>query len=210
MPIPTTNVSASSIQTEFGGANPISLSEYYRNNGYVPSNQPASATDGRTIPVAPPGPAPYSTAPTIAFGMFRGQIKSGATTGNNYSVSHSDVGDTGVAVRFKTDGTVEYVKQTSTVEIKTGPNGWYDPTTTSVGNLHWVKFTRTSGAGIGETGAGSWLQLNAERQISNTASSAASTANDYRADVSTSADGLNIVGTHFISLSATSYGDTPQ
>ena len=35
--IGTTNVSLSKIQQEFGGSNPISITEYYRNGAYVPS-----------------------------------------------------------------------------------------------------------------------------------------------------------------------------
>lgn len=38
MTLPTTNVSFSAIQTEFGGSNPISLSEYYRGGTYVKTN----------------------------------------------------------------------------------------------------------------------------------------------------------------------------
>ena len=39
-------VSISDIQSEFGGANPISLSEYYRNGGYVPPGATAIPTSG--------------------------------------------------------------------------------------------------------------------------------------------------------------------
>jgi hypothetical protein len=39
MTTPTTPISFSDIQTEFGGNNPISLSEYYKGGGYVPSSQ---------------------------------------------------------------------------------------------------------------------------------------------------------------------------
>jgi hypothetical protein len=48
MAIPTTNVSLGGIQTEFGGSNPISLSEYYEGGSiignvvYAPNNIPAS------------------------------------------------------------------------------------------------------------------------------------------------------------------------
>ena len=64
MPVPTTNVGLSSIQTEYGGSNPISLSEYYRGagGGYVPSGQTSA----------------YGTIPTfgaISVGVFRGTTK---------------------------------------------------------------------------------------------------------------------------------------
>ena len=69
MTLPTTNLTLAQIQTEFGGTNPINLSEYYRGATnaygymYVPYNQPATA---------------YGTIPsgsTITMGVFRGVTK---------------------------------------------------------------------------------------------------------------------------------------
>lgn len=62
MPVPTTNVTLSSLQTEYGGANPISMSEYYRGGTNVPSGQ--TSTNG-TIP----------TSGAITVGVFRGTTK---------------------------------------------------------------------------------------------------------------------------------------
>lgn len=59
MPVPNTNTSLSDIQTEFGGSNPIELSEYYSNGPLVPSAAPA-----------PNGPIP--TSGQISIGQFRG------------------------------------------------------------------------------------------------------------------------------------------
>lgn len=64
MALPTTSLSFSALQTEFGGSNPISLSEYYRGagNGYVPSGTTSA----------------YGTIPTsgqISLGVFRGTQK---------------------------------------------------------------------------------------------------------------------------------------
>lgn len=49
MTIPTSNVSFSKLQSEFGGTNPISLSEFYRKGGAVDAddyapNVPTSGT----------------------------------------------------------------------------------------------------------------------------------------------------------------------
>jgi hypothetical protein len=69
MTLPTTSLSFSALQTEFGGSNPISLSEYYRGagGGYVPVGTTSS----------------YGTIPTsgeISMGVFRGTTKvTGAT-----------------------------------------------------------------------------------------------------------------------------------
>src|SRR5210317_557329 len=62
MAVPSTNVGLSDIQTEFGGSNPISLSEYYSGGPLVPSGSPA-----------PNGPIPSSGQ--IAIGQFRGALK---------------------------------------------------------------------------------------------------------------------------------------
>lgn len=64
MTLPTTNIKFSELQTEFGGSNPISLSEYVRGGSYVPSGTTSS----------------YGTIPTsnsnISLGVFRGTQKS--------------------------------------------------------------------------------------------------------------------------------------
>jgi hypothetical protein len=59
MTLPTTNLAMSAIQTEFGGSNPISLSEYYEGGSNV-----------KTGSSAPNGPIP--TSGQISMGVFRG------------------------------------------------------------------------------------------------------------------------------------------
>jgi hypothetical protein len=66
MTLPTTVLTMGAIQTEFGGANAISLSEYYKPGSYVNSNQSTSGTDGTAI----------SSSGLIRMGMFRGLTKS--------------------------------------------------------------------------------------------------------------------------------------
>jgi hypothetical protein len=62
MALPTTSLSFSALQTEYGGSNPISLSEYYLGG----SNVPAGQTSGfGTIP----------TSGAISVGVFRGTTK---------------------------------------------------------------------------------------------------------------------------------------
>ena len=52
MPLPTTNISFSAIQTEFGGSNPISLSEYYSSSTNYSSGVPYSTinSSGTSVP----------------------------------------------------------------------------------------------------------------------------------------------------------------
>lgn len=53
MPVPSTNIRASAIQSEFGGSNPIRLSEYYEANGNIPSSGDLRYTDfaGESAPM---------------------------------------------------------------------------------------------------------------------------------------------------------------
>lgn len=46
MPIGTTDIDFSEIQTEFGGSSPISLNEYYSNGLYVPKGHTLNKTSG--------------------------------------------------------------------------------------------------------------------------------------------------------------------
>ena len=62
MAVPSTNVTLTSIQTEFGGSNPIQLSEYYSGGSNVPATSPA-----------PNGPIPSSGQ--ISVGQFRAAVK---------------------------------------------------------------------------------------------------------------------------------------
>lgn len=73
MTVPTTNVGFSSLQTEFGGSNPIGLSEYYRGGTYVRNNT-----------TAPNGPIP--TAGQISVGVFRGATQ-GVVGASTYTVT---------------------------------------------------------------------------------------------------------------------------
>lgn len=63
MTLPITQVSLSAIQTEFGGASPVSMGEYYRGGSYVPIEQ----TDG--------GYGLIPTAGPIQVSKFRNQTK---------------------------------------------------------------------------------------------------------------------------------------
>jgi hypothetical protein len=75
MAVPSTNTKLSDIQTEFGGSNPIQLSEYYSGGPLVPSGAPA-----------PNGPIPSSGQ--ISVGQFRGATNAGfvAATGGTISI----------------------------------------------------------------------------------------------------------------------------
>lgn len=65
MPIPSSNIGLSHIQTEFGGAAPISMSEYFRGGVNVPAGQAVSNIDGVQV----------SASGGIRMGMFRNLSK---------------------------------------------------------------------------------------------------------------------------------------
>lgn len=90
MALPTTSLSMSALQTEYGGSNPISLSEYVRGGLYVPSNQ---TTAYGTIP---------TTNSNIALGLFRGTTKVSAgaiiTTGSTSTIVSGGKGTAGYSL----------------------------------------------------------------------------------------------------------------
>lgn len=81
MAIPTTNVSLLDIQAEFGGVNPISISEYHRNaaSGYVTDKNyfapNAPGGDGTTVNGLLPIAGGTPPVNEISIGMFRGAQK---------------------------------------------------------------------------------------------------------------------------------------
>lgn len=65
MTIPTDNINISHLQAEFGGTNPVSLSEYYAGGAYVSNPAPTSIYQTAPIP----------TSGTISLGCFKGVRK---------------------------------------------------------------------------------------------------------------------------------------
>ena len=189
MPIPTTNVSFSAIQTEFGGSNPISLSEYYRGGSNVPSNQPDA------------GYGLISTSGAISVGPFRGQTKVATRTYNafNFQNFNTNVGAAGtlryIDISWGTDSI-------ATITRNDGPAGnqsWTTPYGSTIGNTHWIRVDITNtyggnGTFVGTTGV--WLQLNTARAFRLTVSSfvnGTTYKRDVRVRYSTSSTGTPVV-----------------
>ena len=105
MTVPATNVGLSSIQTEFGGTNPISLSEYYL--GGPAGVNPATP--------APNGPIPSSGQ--ISIGQFRGAAKieftvatgGTVTTDGDYKIHTFNSGGTFSVSTVGTDAQATYL-----------------------------------------------------------------------------------------------------
>ena len=86
MTLPIGQISFSDIQTEFGGSNPISLNEYYKNSTYV--------TNTDYAPSAP-------TSGSISLSQLRGSKKNSYnsvtfTTSQNWTVPFSNIGSVNV------------------------------------------------------------------------------------------------------------------
>jgi hypothetical protein len=127
MALPTTNISMSALQTEFGGSNPISMSEYVRGGAYVPSGTTSAYG---TIP---------TTTSNISLGLFRGTSKlivATLTTGNNNIYNPG-----GKGVAYYTLDSYGYTTGGTFVDV---PDGFY--------SLSYPAFGSMSGLVAGSTG----------------------------------------------------------
>ena len=213
MTLATTNVALSAIQTEFGGANPVSLSEYYKSGLYVPSIQTTSGTDGTAIP----------TSGTIRIGMFRGLTKSvsgGITSAwyNGYNeADRTASGTVSVSVQFLSTGAIQ-TTVTGALGSTQGSNGvlWYNPATTGIGSSYWIRATLQSGTGPYAGGTsitpttgtmGAWTSLGTTQIWANSVTGSLNAqATKYsliKFEISTNSSGTNIVASGNIGIEAT-------
>lgn len=147
---------------------------------------------------------------TISMSDGWGKSAAGVTNspGSSFSIADNIFYDGGTApsanLSFRTDGTW------LALGIYSGASqsgNWYSPTTTSIGNSYWIRFTRTavSGSGTTTTNTG-WLQLSSNRtiQATRTTPSPGSVSATYTIDIATDSAGSNIVKTFTsVNLSAT-------
>jgi hypothetical protein len=108
-------------------------------------------------------------------------------------------GTASAEVRYNNDGTKDRrVNGGSYI----GNGNWYNPTTASIGDTHWIRFTKVSEAGATISGTfGSWLQLNSARSLSISTSSGEATG-VITAEIATDSGGVTIVGTGTVTLYA--------
>lgn len=159
MPTPTTGITFSSIQTEFGGANPISMSEYYRGGSAgVPIGQATSITDTTAI----------SASGAIRIGMFRGLTKTVIASGNFVSGDYGPSSFYTLTQATATCSATIQVDGTITTTGNAGTSNWWTPTTVSIGNSKYIRVLSTSGAGTAVSPPlTTWLLLNTARIFSN-------------------------------------------
>lgn len=111
-------ISLSEIQTEFGGSNPIAISEYYSAATGVPASGEIAITDF------------YGTSNiTVAI--------------DDGSLSDFGIGSSSVTFRLNVNGTITATGNTTTYS----DTNWYEPTTTGIGSDYQVRVTATGATG---------------------------------------------------------------
>lgn len=197
LPVHPNAISLLNIQTEFGGAVPISMSEY--RGGYV-----TNGTKG--YPLGVETTIPSSGA--ISFGNFHGASAAPAAYVNNpitglvniSVVDDEPVGDIALAgVGLLGNGTYQ-VDNNSAPQI-TG--NWYTPTTVGIGSSYWVKYTVT-GTTVAQTGDSyatattDWISISTDPGFSCIAGFSGGggrAAYTYKIEIASDSGGANIVST---------------
>jgi hypothetical protein len=188
LPAPGVPLSLSQIQTEFGGTNPISLSEYYAGGGLVPSG--TSGTNG-AVP----------SSGTISINNFYG------TSAVVYRLDSDVYIDTQLS---PDDAQVDFfVNSNGTILATAGISfpftlasyNWLTPTTGST--TYYVRATLTSGTFTSGT-TGTWLALTSNHSwrtayTFNTPGNKMTTATF---EIATDSGGTNVVVSASISLEA--------
>lgn len=147
MAIPSSGaISLTTVQTEFGGSNPISLSEYYAGGAYVPAG-----TTGTY------GAVPSSG--TISLRNFYG-TSNAVVSINNQNISDTDFGSAQAYYFVTAGGQIQQSTQSGGIN-PTNLEQWVTPTSAS--SLFEARITITSGALTGGSGTGTWLALSTTR-----------------------------------------------
>ena len=185
MPLPSSGpLSLNDIQTEFGGTNPISLSEYYAGGANVPAG-----TTGTF------GAVPSSGAISIRnfYGTSKIVYRLDSGTYSDFALVPLDA------------QTTLFVGSGGLLNINTFNSGvlanydWLTPTATA--STHFVRLTPSSGTFSGDT-TGVWLALTSNRQwFVNRSGFGLNSATGTLA-ISTNSGGTNIVASATITLRA--------
>lgn len=132
-------IGLAAVQAEFGGANPISLSEYYRGGSLVNAST-AAGTSGAQI----------AASGAIRLGDFRGVSAAGPVAAwGGSTVSYARSGGAATAgVVFQTDGSLTQYGSASVVSSLPGGSQWYSTITGGIGSSYWI-----------QVNGGSWVSL---------------------------------------------------
>jgi len=180
-------IKLSEIQTEFGGSNPISLSEYYGADTGVPASG--------TIQLAADFYGTSAVTETVTLSGTSGSPNIDTTT-------RVDPNTSTTGWKFKTDGTVYKTGVLAndanyTVQFNSGTE-WNDGQTSPTGS-YWIRFTNFSGSnGTGSTYS-SWLALTSDRTIQWQQVGVGTTQGVTKVEIATDSGGSTIVGTGYYS-----------
>jgi hypothetical protein len=167
MPVPTipNAISLSSIQTEFGGSNPISISEYYA--GASPLLVPSGTANATSVAIP--------TSGAISFSNFSGASSLAATLNNYNSVTYNielyddyiDIGGSiafsEVGIRLNSDGTAAYYyTDTGTAETNFTSFTWKTGGG-SVGDYYAYMYAPTGDAFVTSSDTATALALSTSR-----------------------------------------------
>lgn len=163
MPLQTSGaISLANIQAEFGGTNPISISEYYK--------------DGSPVPITPAN-ANIPASGAISFSDFYGASSApGITVTLNTTYSENKAGADAISpyfaqadirINFENDGDLTVYRYSTPNTVGNGTfalTGWLDPASqpTSVTDDYEVRATLSSGTTPAGT-MGTWLNLGTTR-----------------------------------------------
>jgi hypothetical protein len=187
MPVPSSGpISLSDIQAAFGGASPISLSEYYAGGANVPAG-----TTGVSGPVPSSGTISVSNfygASSAEYRLDSGVYSDTAVFG---------ISDAGVSLSINSDGTVQINASTSGL---LDSYDWITPTTGST--AHFVRATVTSGS-FTSGATDTWEALTSNREWSVDQSVPGSKQVSALFQIATDSGGANVVVSANITLEAT-------
>lgn len=201
MALPYTNLSLGAIQTEFGGSNPVSLSEYYKNGAYVG----ATPVEPETIP----------TSGQITMGDFRGaeaNVINWAISPNTSAISEG--GSVTYTISGGTASTLVYWKIIHGTTNSTDFNTYQGSTTTNgSGGGTFVATTNNDTTTEGSETFAAGIYSNAARtaQLGSTSSTTIILASDPPTyDFGTVAGSINegASGTYNVNTSNVSDGTT--
>jgi len=126
--------------------------------------------------------------------------------GDSYNSLRNGGGSSSSQVDLLNDGT--WTGSGTPDDSSTGPasGNWYTPTTASIGNSYWVRFTRTgytpTGTGFASSSTG-WLALSTTRGILSSAPNSGDTVSaTFTIEIASDSGGVTIVSTSTVSLNS--------
>jgi len=132
-------ITLSDIQTEFGGSNPVSLSEYYAGGSYVPSG--TSGTNG-AVPTSGEIAVSdfYGTQASITITVTEGSTSSAKPNGYSGALYYG-YGQRGYYIRTQTNGTEFGLNSDSPSTAWPQSMGSRAPTTAGFGTIYALYYT---------------------------------------------------------------------